>query len=137
MDKPKTLISKSLDTNKHRLQELFSVPYNFDFVIRDFEVCFEDGSLPAILVFYDGLVNQTYLNRDIMRGLLQPSGKLPDSSVIEETLYKKIITLAPLTKETDMESTVEKLTFGHCAVFIEGCTCCFAADVKGLSLIHI
>lgn len=131
MDKPKTMISTSLDTNKNRLREVFSVPYNFDFVIRDFEVCFENGSLPAILVFYDGLVNQTYLNRDIMRGLLQPSGKLPDSGIIEDTLFKKIITLAPLTKETDMESAVEKLTFGHCAVFVEGCACCFAADVKG------
>lgn len=46
-------------------------------------------------------------------------------------IFKKMITLAPLTAENDMNTAVEMLTFGHCVIFVDGCSSCFAADVKG------
>lgn len=123
-------VSRDLSKNKEYFKKVFSVPNNFDFIIRDFEMTFDDGSLSGFLVFYDGLVNQNYINRDIMRGLLQNGGSLPKNN-IGDNIFKKIISLAPLTKEYDMQKITEMITFGHCVIFAEGCDCCFAADVKG------
>ena len=62
-------INKDINEVKKTLESIFSVPDNFDFIIRDFEIRFDNGSVHALLTFYDGLVNQTLINRDIMRSL--------------------------------------------------------------------
>lgn len=128
---PQKQVSRDLTENKKFIEDIFSVPNNFDFILREFDVGFDDGSVPGFLVFYDGLVDQTYINRDIMRGLIQNSGRLANGGDFSDKIFKRIITLAPLTKEYDMDKIIEMLTFGHCVIFIDGCDCCFAADVKG------
>lgn len=124
-------ISKDINEVKKTLESIFSVPDNFDFIIRDFEIRFDNGSVHALLTFYDGLVNQTLINRDIMRSLTNSCGNIPDSDNLDDMIFKKMITLAPLTAENDMNTAVEMLTFGHCVIFVDGCSSCFAADVKG------
>ena len=61
-------VSRDLNANRSFIEETFSVSENFDFIVREFDVKFDDGEVPGFLVFYDGLVDQTYINRDIMRG---------------------------------------------------------------------
>lgn len=122
---------KSISENLKLIKDIFSVPDNFDFIIREFEITFEDRTVPGFLAFYDGLVNQTYINRDIMRGLVSGGGEKIGDGNLSDILYKRFISLAPLTKETDIKKIKDMLTFGHCVIFVDGCDCCFAADVKG------
>ncbi len=124
------LISTDLSENRKRIENVFGFPNNFDFKIRDFEIGFSDGSVSGFLAFYDGLVNQTYLNRDILRGLIQNSGEMPKEG-LKSTLFKRLIAIAPLSEEKDFNKACEMLTFGNCIIFADGCDCCFVADVKG------
>lgn len=124
-------ISRNLKENLEYIKSIFAVPQNFDFIIREFDIKFDNCSIPAFLVFYDGLVNQTYINRDIMRSLIQSGGKVNEEEKPSEAIYRRLITLAPLVQEEDMSAAVEKLTFGNCIIFADGCDVCFSADVKG------
>ncbi len=125
-------ISKNLADNLAYIKNIFGVPDNFDFIIREFEIKFDDRSIPAFLVFYDGLVNKTFINRDIMRGLVQGGGNT-EGGELSDIIFRKLISLAPLVQDDDMNVAVEKLTFGNCVIFADGCDRCFSADVKGWS----
>ena len=125
------LVDINLKINRKNMEDIFGLPDNFDFIIRDFEIGFDNGKVSGFAAFYDGLVNQTYINRDIMRGLIQNKGEIPKNDNLSDFIFKRLITLAPLTKETKIDKIIEKLTFGHCIIFVDGCDCCFAADVKG------
>lgn len=124
-------VDKNLEVNRAIIKELFSTSINFDFVMRDFEITFDNGKLAGFLVFFDGLVNKTFINRDILRGLIQYGGKKPDKDNLNDAVFKKLIALAPLSTDTDFETIVDKITFGNCLIFVDGCDCAFAADVKG------
>lgn len=125
------VLSTSLKENRQWLENTFCVPKNFDFVIRDFIIPFGNKEINGFLAFYDGLVNQTYINRDIMQGLLSISNNLATTEKLDDVVFKKLINLAPLTVENDYTKIADMLTFGHCVVFVDGCESCFAADVKG------
>lgn len=128
----KTVIDTSIEENKRKLEEIFGLPNNFDFIIRDFEMVFKDRAVSGFAAFYDGLVNQTYINRDIMRALVQSKNEdAPAKYEISDYIFKQLIPLAPLTRVENTEDATEMLTFGHCLIFVDGCDCCFAADVKG------
>ncbi len=124
-------VDKNLEVNRAIINELFSTSINFDFVLRDFEITFDDDTHPAFLVFFDGLVNKTFINRDILKGLVQYGGKKPQDECLNDAIFKKLITLAPLSTDTDFASISDKITFGNCLIFVDGCNCAFAADVKG------
>lgn len=131
MEDNKNAISKDLSVNLERIKQTFGVPENFDFIVREFEVKFEDGTASAFLTFYDGLVNKDYINRDIMRSLVTSGSGRKDSGNLNDIVFKKLITVGPLVKDTDFSVAIEKLTFGNCIIFVDGCDCCFSADVKG------
>lgn len=126
-------ISSKIDDNRKRIEKAFGVPNNFDFIIREFEVKFDDGVAEGFLTFYDGMTNKNYINRDIMRGLIEGINCKKSDGNLNEIVYKKLINLAPLTMDTDFAVAIDKLTFGGCVIFIDGCDCCFSADVKGWS----
>lgn len=121
----------SLKENREWLENTFNVPKNFDFVIREFSIPSQDNEINGVLAFYDGLVSQTYINRDIMQGLLSLSDNLKEDEKLDDAIFKKLITLAPLTKENDYTTIADMLSFGHCLIFVDGSEYCFAADVKG------
>ena len=90
-------ISRNITENKEYIKNRFSVPKNFDFVLREFEVKFADGYASAFLIFYDGMSDKTYINRDIMRNLLGGIDK-PLSCNRVDAIYKKMTPVGPLTQ---------------------------------------
>ena len=87
----KTPISTDISQNLKIIKERFDVPGNFDFIMREFEVSFDERTVQGFLVFYDGLVNKTFINRDIMRGLIQKNGPMPEDESLNNIFYKKLI----------------------------------------------
>ncbi|MBE5040447.1 spore germination protein [Ructibacterium gallinarum] len=129
----KTPITAEIQKSFDYIKERFQVPQNFDFIVREFQVKFNDGYADSFLIFYDGMANKNFINRDLMRSLLQSGVDASLSAPREETIFKKMTALGPLTMVRDFETVEETVTFGNCLLFVDGCACAFAADVKGWS----
>ncbi len=128
-------VSGILRENLDFINDAFELPKNFDFVLREFTVRLCDREVNAFLIFYDGLVNADYINRDILNPLMSLGSDTdaPSNEKLEDTVYKSLISQAPNDKKRDMREIIEMVEFGNCAVFVDGCACAFVADVKGWS----
>ncbi|MBQ4146276.1 MAG: spore germination protein [Clostridia bacterium] len=126
----KTKITENIIENRKYIENALQAEKNFDLKIRDFKVKFNDGYADGFLIFFDGMVNKTFINRDIMRGLLSGVSESL-SAPRKETIFEKMTPLAPFSIVYDFEKALEDTSFGHCLVFVDGCACAFAADVKG------
>jgi len=126
-------VSQNILENMGFIRDAFETNKNFDLVIREFKVKLENTCLDAFLIFYDGLSNKEYINRDILKPLMNGLDISPKSEDIEDIIYKRILSQAPNTKQQVMESVIEAVCFGNCAVFVDGCSCAFVADIKGWS----
>ncbi len=125
------VISSSVSENKRIIKEMFRPDSNMDFNLREFRVKFKNETSDGFLIYYDGMTNQTYLNRDIMRSLLT-CGEFDTSEHGKKAVVsERILSVAPLSVVNDYSEVGQKVSFGDCAVFIDGCACCFSADVKG------
>ena len=125
----KTKIFENIIKNRNYIENAFQARKNLDLKIRDFKVRFDDGYADGFLIFFDGMVNKTYINRDIMRGLLQGCSSSLSAPRVE-AIFEKMTPLAPFSVVYDFEKAIEDTAFGHCLVFVDGCACAFAADVK-------
>ncbi|MCI5893582.1 MAG: spore germination protein, partial [Clostridiales bacterium] len=125
------MISSDISKNKTTVKNIFSADDNIDFNFREFKICFKNSVADAFLIYYDGMSNQTYLNRDIMRSLLTckeyDAAERPPKDIIAE----QILAVAPLTVTESMDYVGERVSYGECAIFVDGCGCAFVADIKG------
>ncbi len=122
-------ITKKLSESREYIAARFKLGTNFDFVLRDFKVQFQEGWADGFLIFFDGMVDKTFINRDLMRGLLQ-GGSEEKGMSREQTIFEKMTPLGPLRMVRDFDKVEEDVSFGHCVIFVDGCDCAFAADVK-------
>lgn len=125
-------VSRNLSENRSFINDAFNLPKNFDLMLREFKVKLDDTEADAFLIFYDGLSNADFINRDILHPLMtvgiSANAKTAD---FEDVVYKSLISQAPNSKQTEMRTIIELVEFGNCAVFVDGCACAFVADVKG------
>ncbi len=124
-------ISPCLDENLSFIKDAFNTEKNFDFVIREFEVKCQSDPKRGFLIFYDGLINQELVNRDLLQSLMNFGIDLPSEKIGEEEIYERVISQAPLSKLYEMKQVIEAVGFGNCGIFVDGCRCVFVADVKG------
>ncbi len=124
-------VSLQLCENLDYIRYIFDVPRNFDFMIREFQVKFGDGTADAFLIFYDGMSDKNIINRDILRSLITSGTSEPLSGDIVQTVYRRIVAQASLSMEANFEKVIQMVEFGCCAIFVQGCNCAFVADVKG------
>ena len=125
-------VSFNLSENRRFLKDAFEQGTNFDLVIRDFKIKLAGGFLDAFLVFYDGLTNQDAVNRDILNPLMvRGLSDVPKDSDLENVVYESMLAQAPNSKEREMQKIIDFISFGNTAIFVEGCSCAFVADVKG------
>ncbi len=122
-------ITAKIQESRDYIAARFQLGKNFDFILRDFKIKFQDGWADGFLIFFDGMVDKTFINRDLMRGLLQ--GGVEESGMSrEQTVFEKMTPLGPLSIVRDFDTVEENTSFGHCVIFVDGCACAFAADVK-------
>ncbi len=128
------MVSPKLSENLDFIKDAFETIKNFDLVIREFSVKLKNTRINAFLIFYDGLSNKEYINRDILSPLMtEGQGLNPEGMPLEDIIYGQLLTQAPNSKIEKMESVIEAVGFGNCAVFVDGCSCAFVADIKGWS----
>ena len=124
-------VSTRLAENLNFIRDAFEVSKNFDFIIREFKVHIGDTFADAFLVFYDGLSNKEFINRDILKPLMQQGTRQKPDCTPEEFIYQCLLTQAPNTMQQNMQKIIEAVGFGNCAVFVDGCSYAFVADIKG------
>ena len=124
-------ISPNIKENLEFIKDAFCNDKNFDFVIREFSIPCQGKNKDGFLIFYDGLSNADFINRDILGGLLSKPVNLTPENVTEDLIFSTLIPQAPLSKITEIAQVIEMVGFGNCAIFIDGCNCSFVADVKG------
>jgi len=123
-------VSSTLSENLAFIEDAFETSKNFDLVVRKFKVKLKDNFADAFLIFYDGLANKEYVNRDILKPLMQ-QGIDEIQGSLADTVYQCLLTQAPNTMQTEMQAVIEAVGFGNCATFVDGCDCAFVADIKG------
>ncbi len=123
-------VSQRLEENLDFINDAFETSKNFDLVIRPFKIRTPGTSIEAFLVFYDGLSNKDFINRDILNPLME-RGIQQKTESLEDTIYQTILSQAPNSKNDDIPTIIEAIGFGNCAVFVDGCTYAFVADIKG------
>ncbi len=123
-------VSKDLGENFSFINDAFETTKNFDLVLRQFKIKAPDLPIDAFLIFYDGLSNKNFINRDILKPLMLDGIDHQDES-LENTIYQSVLSQAPNSKMEDMQKIIEAVGFGNCAIFVDGCSCAFVADIKG------
>ncbi len=124
-------VSPHIGENLSFIKDAFCTDTNFDLIVREFSVKCIDKEISGFLIFYDGLVNGDYINRDILKSLVSKTFDISADKVTEDEIYRHMIAQAPLDKIFEMRTVIEAVGFGNCGIFIDGCRCAFVADVKG------
>lgn len=122
-------ITEKIQESRDYIAARFQLGKNFDFVLRDFQVKFQDKWVDGFLIFFDGMVDKSFINRDLMRGLMQGGAEEKGISR-EETVFRRMAPLGPMSMVRDFDTVEENVSFGFCVIFVDGCSCAFAADVK-------
>ncbi len=124
-------ISEDIKVNAEYIKKNFHYQNNIGYVFREFQIKMGSKQVDAFLTYFDGLSSQTLINRDMMYSLINIGIDEDSSLSVEDAVFKRIVPLAPLVKETDMQKALYSVNFGECALFVDGCSCAFLADVKG------
>lgn len=124
-------IEKDLAKTKAYLQQRLGIPDHFGLVYREFRIRFADGEADGVLCYFDGMSDDNYINRDIMRNLLLGGDGVPSAETERKTVIAERLTaLGALSLTEDFDEALEALFFGNCIFFADGCDCAFVADVK-------
>ncbi len=125
-------VSFDLTENRSFFKDAYTHGTNFDLIIRDFKIKLSDRFIDAFLVFYDGLTNQDALNRDILNPLMVKGiSNTPTNTDLENIIYECMLAQGPNSKLREISKIIDFVGFGNTAVFVDGCSCAFVADVKG------
>lgn len=125
-------VSPVLAENLDFLSDAFERDKNFDIMFREFKIRLDNSYPDAFLIFYDGLSNKEFINRDILNPLMTAVLNAPPKDIqLEDLVHRCLLTQAPNSKIRDLQTVIELVTFGNCAVFVDGCSCAFVADIKG------
>ena len=125
-------VSSNISENLAFIKDAFEYGKNFDFIIREFKVKLENSFVDAFLIFFDGLTNKEFVNRDILNPLMiRGLDAAPEDKDLEDLIYRCMLSQAPNSKLCEMQTIIELVGFGNCAVFVNGCSCAFVADIKG------
>lgn len=125
------MTESNIKISKERVKQLFDADNNIDFNLREFKINFKDKTLDAFLIYYDGMSSQTYLNRDIMRSLMTCREYSLSCAPADEIIERQILSVAPVSLTDSLEYIGERVSYGECAIFVDGCSRAFIADIKG------
>lgn len=128
-----TNISKKLTENIDYMKKKYSIPDNGDIVLREFEVVAKDKTIPACMIFFDGMTDRNVINNHILQPLMllsniETEGKEED---LGEYIKKHLMTHNQIKITSKMSDIIDEVNFGGCGVFIDGIDTAFACDVKG------
>ena len=132
-EKQESRIHRKLSKNMSYMKEVYSIPKNGDLILREFDIIVKNKSIPAFIIFYDGMIDRQIINNFILTPLMLLSNLdiKDDPKIIVDYIKKHILPQNQLKEAKKYIEVIDEINFGGCGIFIDGVDIAFAADVKG------
>ena len=126
-------ISSSLSICLEVIKKRYSADINADFKIREFKVRVKDKVYKAFVCFFDGLVESSIINNNILLPLMTLSVMPMDTEdqSVRDVIFEHLIPQNQITECKSYQEVVDEINFGGIGIFIDSLDVAFAADVKG------
>ncbi|MEG6511417.1 spore germination protein [Desulforamulus ruminis] len=124
-------VSSNLDYNKERIEEIYHLPLNKDFIIREFTVALEPP-VKAFAVFMEGLSDKNLIDNQVLQPMMLFSNfhEQVDGFLLEH-IQNRVLTGNQVTPHKEYEQIIGGINYGSTAVFIEGCDQALVVETKG------
>nr|WP_235715972.1 spore germination protein [Acetivibrio cellulolyticus] len=128
-----TKVSKTLSDNIAFLKKKYTIPDNGDIVLREFDIVAKNKSIPACMIFIDGMTSRDVIDLAILQPLMLLSnieikGKEEDIGLF---VRNHLLPHNQIKMVNELSKVIDEVNFGGCGIFIDGIDVAFAADVKG------
>ena len=125
---PKISVYDDINRNLQEIKEIFSVPKNNDFVIKQFTI---KGDTKCFLIFYEGMIDTPTVNDFIIRSLMElPYEEKSEITHFAREIRDKFIIHAQVNMTDSFDMLTEEVNFGSVALFIDGLNQAFVLDVR-------
>lgn len=123
----KATISRTLSDNIEYIKKAYTVPVNYDLVIRDFTIFSE---YPAFIAFFDGLIDRDLVTDSLLKQLMTPFYDDNFNIPVEELIYNRLLPQVQVKKIYNYHDVILGINVGECALFIKDLNLAFVCDVK-------
>ena len=125
---PPKEIASDISSNYKTICNIFSVPKNNDFIIKEFKI---KGDIKCFLICYDGMSDMVSIDAYIIKSMLEiPYMADTEPKALVREIRDRFIVHAQATIVNTFEMVSEEVNFGSCAVFIDGINQAVVADVR-------
>ena len=136
-------VSFNINENIEFLNSKYNILINSDIKIRKFELNINKKSIPAFLIYIDGMVSDSNINNYILKPfLLKNSISMTHTNQIiskiqvkdfdlKEFLYSSLIPQNNVILENNFNEIVSKINTGFCGLFVQNINTCFCIEVRG------
>jgi spore germination protein KA len=128
-----TEISSCLYDNLQYMKDVYSIPTNGDIIIREFKFAYKDKAVDAFIIFFDGMVDRSIVNTNILNPLMLLSNldiKEAENNV-EDFVKNRLVAHNQLVITGKYADVIKEVNFGGVGLFVEGMPHAATADVKG------
>lgn len=126
-------VSRDIRKNLDYMKNIYSIPQNGDMVLREFDIVFKDKTIPAFILFFDGMVDRRIINQAILQPLMILSNIniKGNENNVAEYVRKHLLPQNQVIVTKEYSKVIFEINFGGCGIFIDGIDVAFGADVKG------
>jgi len=130
---PSDEISGDIDVSLEYMKKKYSIPVNCDIILREFLIRYKDELIRAFIIFFDGMTDRNVINDFILKPLMVSSimevhNKADD---LNEFILHQLLPHNQVKVEKSYGKAVEEINYGGCALFVDGLSVTYTADVKG------
>ncbi len=128
----KRIISSVLTENEKLLKKLYNLPKNKDAVIRNFTLPFVP-SLPALLIYLDGMIDKKVINEAILKPLLaiQDDIRYSESPDLAQRIADTLLPSNQVQITQRFNEVMDGVNGGDTALLVDGMTAALVIDTKG------
>lgn len=126
-------VSASLEENTLILGKLYRLPTNTGIIMQNFTIP-ESPSLPAMLVYMDGLSDKKYITTTVLRPLLtvaEHKQPLSSDSDAADRVQKEYIPNGHTKRISNYQEIQETINSGNAVLFLAGSNQAIAIDTNG------
>lgn len=143
-----TAIYPSLNDNLNYLKSKYNSLINSDIIFRPFQFKANGKTYNALFLGIDGMISSSLVNDFLLRPLINTNQNISTSKTniktnngitmrkvknfnLEDYIFDKLIPQNSISKVSNFEDVVMRISSGDCALFVDTLNLAFVVDVKG------
>ena len=120
-------VSADIKENLDLIKERFSFPKNGDVVLRELIL---PGRVSAFLIFYDGMTDSALIDASLVKPLFELPLLSNSKKYDSDAVFEGLIIHSQVKRSKEIDTIIDDINFGNCALFIDGIDEAFSIDVK-------